>query len=459
MKRLALLPLTLFFLVAILLAACQPATLATTLPETSTFTLTFIGESTPHYLTLDDIKALPATQGMGGIMSSTGQISIPRLYRGIALKDLVTAFGDEFDSTKGLILTAEDGYSMTYSYDQVINGDFIAYDPALGTELKEHDPLTAILAYECDGQPLDPVQDGVLRVIVVSERNNQVTDGHWAVKWVDRVEIENIGVSWTLELEGAVLSPVDRSSFQSCGSPGCHGVEYRDDTGAVWEGVPLWLLVGEVDDDDPHSDYAFNDELADAGYTVEVIAGDGYTVTFDSISIKRNGDLIVAHLRNGSEIPEKYYPLRLIGPGLDDSQMVSQIARIIVHVPALPPSASEAELIVNGLVDQPLGLSEVDLRGSGAIFTLSTEHPRDGMQDYQGIRFQTLLEWVLVQPEADMLLLTAADGYSVEISLEDLQACNDCMVAFTDEPGIFDTVMPGFSSDFWIKNITAIEIK
>jgi hypothetical protein len=354
--------------VAVVLASCGGAP-ASPAPESPQVILTFIGPSGPEYLTMDDIKALPATEAMGGIMSSTGQITIPELYKGVALKDLVTAFGGTFDTTMGVTLTAEDGYSMTYSYDQVMNGNFVAYDPATGTELAEHDPLTAILAYERNGQLLDPVQDGSLRLVIVSERNNQVTDGHWSIKWVNRVEVDAAGETWTLELNGASISMVDRSSYQSCASPGCHGIEWQDDNGQTWAGVPLWLLVGEVDDEDSHSDYAYNDELAEAGYSVDVVGSDGFTVTFDSIRIKRNGNIIVAYLVNNSELPEKFYPLRLVGSDLQNGQMVGQIVKIIVHLPeAHAPDSSDqvtGNLVITGQVEQPHGLMDVDIHASG----------------------------------------------------------------------------------------------
>ena len=58
----------------------------------------------------------------------------------------------------GVTVSAKDGYSMTLSYDQVMNGAFTAYDPANGNELKTHDPLTAIIAYAKNGQPLDRIR-------------------------------------------------------------------------------------------------------------------------------------------------------------------------------------------------------------------------------------------------------------------------------------------------------------
>jgi len=334
MKRSSILVITLLITAAILFTSCEKNT-PTTSPETNEAILTFIGPAGPEYLTMDQVKALPATEALGGIISSTGQITVPELYKGVSLKDLITHFAGSFDPSMGATLTAVDGYSMTYSYDQVMNGDFIAYDPALGTELVEHDPLTAILAYERAGQPLDSVQDGQLRLVIVSERNNQVTDGHWSIKWVNKVEVKTISATWTLDLEGAVLSEVDRGSFQSCASPGCHGVEWQDGDGQTWAGVPLWLLVGEVDDADRHSDYAFNEELAQTGYTVDVVAADGYSVSFDSLSIQQDGKFLVAYLLNASELPEEHYPLRLVGPDLENKQMVSQIVKIIVHVPVL----------------------------------------------------------------------------------------------------------------------------
>ena len=81
---------------------------------------------------------------------------------------------------------------MTFSYDQVMNGDFIAYDPATGNELPTHDPLTAMIAYARAGQPLNSTEEGVLRLVVVGSKNNQVVDGHWSVKWVNQVEVKPV---------------------------------------------------------------------------------------------------------------------------------------------------------------------------------------------------------------------------------------------------------------------------
>ena len=97
-------------------------------------------DGTTKSFTLDDIKALPVTEGQAGTKSSTGKISLPVGWKGVALKDLAATLGS-FDDTMGLNLVANDGYAITFSYDQVMNGTFIQYDPGTGEELKS--PLPA----------------------------------------------------------------------------------------------------------------------------------------------------------------------------------------------------------------------------------------------------------------------------------------------------------------------------
>jgi hypothetical protein len=82
-------------------------------------------------LTLDDLKAVPATEGWAGIKSSTGRITIPERFKGVALDDLAKLVGG-LGSDMGVNLAAKDGYAMTVSSDQIAKGDFIAYDPATG---------------------------------------------------------------------------------------------------------------------------------------------------------------------------------------------------------------------------------------------------------------------------------------------------------------------------------------
>ncbi|MBN1933765.1 MAG: molybdopterin-dependent oxidoreductase [Anaerolineae bacterium] len=446
---------------------------ATTVPPTATPAapaLEIVGDEGSKSFTLEELMALPVTEGQGGIKSSTGKITVPELFTGVSLKDLVAALG-AFDENMGVNVVAEDGYGITFSYDQVMNGAFIAYDPGTGDEIKSPDPLTAILAYARNGEPLDPKQDGTLRLVVVSAKNNQVTDGHWSVKWVNKLEVKALGQEWTLHLEGTIVEEMDRATFESGASPNCHGATWTDDHAQRWVGIPLWLLVGRVDDEISHNGPAFNEVLADAGYTVDVIAADGYTVSFDSARIKRNDKIIVAYKVNDNPLPEQYFPLRLVGEDLEKKEMAGMIAQIVVHVEGIaistptpeptPPPAPvtvEGDLVIVGLVDQPLGLIEETLRAMEVV-KITAEHPKKGQEEYEGVRLNALLDQAGVQESATKLVVTAADGFVVEVFVAEVRDCADCLLAFTETPGKFKLVMPGLPSSVWAKDVVQIKVQ
>jgi hypothetical protein len=145
--------------------------------------LEVIGNGQTVSFTLAELQAMPATEGMAGMVSSTGAISKPVPHKGVSLKDLVDQVGG-MDETQGLYMEAEDGYGITFSYDQVMSGDFITYDPSNGREIEVEGPLIPIVAYEREGEVMDPVRDGQLRMVAVSAQGDNLIDGHWTVKWV-----------------------------------------------------------------------------------------------------------------------------------------------------------------------------------------------------------------------------------------------------------------------------------
>jgi len=469
-------------LAAVLMAGCQAAPTATPVPSP---TVTVVEEAvlkvvgidgTTKSLTMTDLESLPVKEGWAGQKSSTGRISPPRKIKGVALTDLC-ALVSELGPGMGVSVQAKDGYAMTVSYDQIAEGSFVTYDPGTGKEIVVDDPLQVILAYEADGAPLDATKEGPLRMVVIGPSENQVTDGHWSVKWVNHVEVKSLAEDWVLHLEGAITEEMDRGTFESGAVANCHQTTWTDDKARVWTGIPLWLLVGRVDDENPHQDDAFNRDLADAGYTVEVIAADGYKVSFDSGRVKENDDIIVAYLMSDNPLDEKHFPLRLVGSALEKAEMVGQIAEIRVDLtgkvePTLEPTATPipeptattsaeqglGDLAITGAVANSLVLTETDLRGMD-VTKIAAEHPKKGQQEYEGVRLNALLDQAQLGDDATKAVFTADDGYAAEVSLKDLRACEDCLVAFTETPGKLRIVLPGFESDVWIKGVVSIEIK
>jgi DMSO/TMAO reductase YedYZ molybdopterin-dependent catalytic subunit len=271
---------------------------------------------------------------------------------------------------------------------------------------------------------------------------------------------------WNLQAEGAISETIDRASVESCGAPQCHGTSWTDDKAQEWVGVPLWLLVGAVDDEIAHEGPAFNDALADGGYSVDVIAADGYTVTFDAARVKRNDNILVAFKVNNNPLDEKYFPLRLVGSDLEKSEMAGQIATIKVLVEAIaatepavaPVTEADATLRIEGTVNQPIFLNEAALRALEVV-KINAPNAKGVAADFEGVRLSTLLELAGVKDSATMIRFTASDGYYSEVKLADLKACTDCLLGFTSTLENFKLVMPGMTSDFWVKDINKITVR
>ena len=471
-------PLSLILSGILLLAsACQATQTPTATPintpttsPTGEVVLTLIGSETKT-LTMDQIKALPAVEGQAGIISSTGKITPPTLFKGVPLAILAAQVGGA-DSTMGIEIGAEDGYSMTFSYDQVNQGDFTTYDPATGDEVTNAGKLTPILAYEMDGKPLDQKQDGNLRLVIISEKNNQVVDGHWSVKFINTLTVKPLAADWTLNLEGAIADSVDRGSFESCSSGSCHGSSWTDGKAQEWSGTPLYLIAGRVDDENKHSTGAYNATLAKAGYTIELQAADGYSVMLDSTKIDGRKDILLAYQVNNNNLTEKDFPLRLVGTDLTGKESIGGVVKIILHLPstaAAEPtstptvavtkavSSGEVALTLTGLVNAEQKWTLADLQAMQIIQETVT-HPKKGEQQVEGVSLNALLDLAGVKPAAKSLVITASDGYNVTVDIAKVRACPKSLVAFAED-GTLKTVMPDMESSAWVKAVTLLEVK
>ena len=452
-----------------------PTVVPSEVPQESGITLELIGiNGETKTLTLEEIQKMPAFEGQGGMKSSTGKITLPANFKGVLLQDLVAQIGD-FDETMGVQVEASDGYFITFSYDQIMNGSFITYDPGTGDENTAEGPLQVIIAYEREGEPIPEKTDGALRLVIVGPKDDQVTDGHWAVKWVSKITVKSLAEDWVLHLEGALVEDMDRATFESGASPNCHYATWTDEKAQEWAGIPLWLLVGRVDDEVKHEDGAYNEELALQGYPIDIVAGDGYTLTLDSARINRNDNIIVAFMVNGNALTDKNFPLRLVGSDLEKSEMVGGIASIVLHLPESATTQAEPTAVVeptkdtaaapaaggltiSGNVGKEMTWSLEDL-GAMTMTKIQANHPKSGeLTDYEGILISELFAVVKPAATATKVKLVASDGYSAEMNLADLIACKNCMVAFNNDNQL-KTVMPDQASSLWVKDLVSIEIQ
>ncbi len=449
--------------------------------ESGPVVLTLVNGDQQLEFTLDELKSQTATSGQAGMLSSTGKITVPAEYTGVLLTDLLDLMGG-ITPDLGVNIVAEDGYTMTLSYDQVTNGGFITYDPSDGTEKEFDEQLRAMIAYAMDGQPMDAQRDGTLRMVVISSTNNQITDGHWAVKWVNRIEVQPVSKEWSLSLAGNREEVIDRNTFQSCGTSSCHQETWTDEEGQIWAGVPLYLLTGRVDDELKHEGPAYNRDLANAGYDIELVAADGYTTTLSSTDVYYDRQIMVAYLVNDAQLPDKYFPLRLVGADTEKGQRIGAITEIRLlmdevnamlgyeetaqpsdETPAANTEPAEViipegtVLAITGQVTNTLYLSDTTVSAFPQV-KLTLEHPKKGKGEYEGMYLNFVLDLAIPMEGAETLVFTASDGYSLSLPLADVRACTDCLLSKCEE-GKLDMVMPGFESSAWLKDLVSIEVQ
>ncbi|MDD5039342.1 MAG: molybdopterin-dependent oxidoreductase [Dehalococcoidales bacterium] len=400
----------------------QPATTSTS--EQTVLTLVK-GDQTVTY-TMTSLKALPQSTGWAGQMSSTGTISGPFQYKGIALSELLKAVGG-ITENNAVRVSAKDGYAMTLSYKQITEGNFTIIDSGTGKEVSASNKPVVFIAYEEDGKAISE-NIGPLRLGIMTS-NNQVTEGHWWVKWTQKIEVIAVQTPWTLKLEGIINENMDPATFESGSAIGCHGVKWTDDQNRVWEGIPLWYLVGRVDDTNTHKGDAFDYAAAEKGYEVHLIAKDGFTVKLTSQEVAKNNAIIVAYKRDGNPLPENQWPLRLVGATLEKSQMVGQITTIKLvfgtEATTAPTTTTESAAITVTKGTQTKSYTMTQLKAltpiSGYSGTKNKAGVITGPLPYKGVALTDfLLNAVGGLSNGDSVKLTAKDGYAKTLTYDQI---------------------------------------
>ncbi len=207
---------------------------------------------------------------------------------------------------------------MTFSYDQVMHHKFIAYDPATGDEVTpdpEHDDGACLRG---EGQAARSVgrgaaaagHDGAVdarpgrRRSLVGEVGRQGARRQGDRPLDGRSGRRGVGLHHPRLVRELRLARLSR-------------LWLRDARAAQrYEGVPLWLAVGLVDDKLKHGKGAYDAALARKGYKIYLFAADGRSVVLDSRAIDHKNSIILSSKVNGAELPAAEFPMRLVGPGL-----------------------------------------------------------------------------------------------------------------------------------------------
>jgi PKD repeat protein len=263
--------------------------------------------------------------------------------------------------------------------------------------------------------------------------------GGQQVGGIARIELLSIPEppqGWTLAMLGEVGDTITQEEFENalaCPQSG-HLVEWTDKDGNVWSGVPLWLVLGTVDDIELADHWTFNDDVAAAGYTVKVTASDGFSKTFSGVTVARNNNYIIANKMNGQPLPETSFPLRLVGSGVtkpDGSLGGSAVGKLsLIEIPDLQtplPAPGSYNLSVKGKITDMLSQAEIE---NGLACPTSGHYVEwtqvitktDGTTEthvWSGFPLWFLAGWVDDRKPHDFNAVQAMAGYKITVKASD----------------------------------------
>ncbi len=123
------------------------------------------------------------------------------------------------------------------------------------------------------------------------------------------------------------------------------------------------------------------------------------------------------------------------------------------------PAAAEttAALRITGKVESEIALSEDEVKAMTAIDVESTNSKGESAT-YTGVKINDLLALAKPATDATTLVFVADDGFTAEVPLADVSACDTCILSFRSKGG-FSSVMPNFDGKLQVKGVVAIEVK
>jgi hypothetical protein len=241
-------------------------------------------------------------------------------------------------------VTSEDGYSINFESADISECDGYI----MANSLNSSDLPQTIGEKEKPCYPLRMVGNNVGAGQLIG-----------AVVSVELIGLPEPAEGWSISVNGVISDKISQAEFEE---GGCHRENYTDPDGNVWSGIPLWTIVAVSDNIESTNHWTFSDTAAAKGYTVKIIASDGFYKEFASAEIARNDSYILADKCNGEPLlksgDKPAYPVRLVGSSLWSAEKggfsgsaIGQVKTIdLVGLIPQPPVAGSWNLTCEGKI-------------------------------------------------------------------------------------------------------------
>jgi hypothetical protein len=119
--------------------------------------------------------------------------------------------------------------------------------------------------------------------------------------------------------------------------------------------------------------------------------------------------------------------------------------------------AAEPVLKATGNIASEKGWTDAQLKKMETVNADYTD--KEGVTTtYSGVPILALLDDAGMKDGTTAVIFVADDGFTSEVTLDEIKGCANCIVAFNDD-GTLRVVMPGFSGKQQVKGLIEIQVK
>ncbi|AFC98855.1 Oxidoreductase molybdopterin binding domain-containing protein [Methanocella conradii HZ254] len=194
--------------------------------------------------------------------------------------------------------------------------------------------------------------------------------------------------------------------------------------------------------------------MPDGEYNFKISASDGYSKVYTREQVEK---AILALKENGTALTDNVNKnsIKLVLPG-EPGEMWMKVPVKIELTTAASSSSEQVVLNITGVGDKPIGLKMSKLQ-SYPVKSLSLPYKNNTTLNVSGILLNKLLD-DYSNKNATKIKFVASDGYNKTLSLADVRADQDAIIAIDQKNGTLRAVVPTQPYSAWVSKLATIEL-